>query len=159
MLNDMVPGSVIYAFRINILPPMHYEHYGIYIGNNEVIHFNNEKGAHKVTLQSFMDYTRRSEGFVKPFPETREALKIILKNRMKNPEYVERALKELAKDGYQFFTSDQVIQRAKNAVDDSEWVASEYSLRKKNCEHFAFWCKTGIKNSTQVEHYSKIIFG
>ena len=148
---------MIHASRLNILPPLIYEHYGVYIGNDEVIHFT-DKGAHKVTLPEFISYANRSDCYVKPFPESRTALKIILKNRMKTPDDVEKMLAELDKAGYQFFSGAKVVQRAISAVGSPKWAASEYSLRNKNCEHFAFWCKTGVEHSTQIDHYSKIVF-
>lgn len=34
---------------------------------------------------------------------------------------------------------------------------SEYDLFNNNCEHFAFWCTTGIQHSIQVENVQKVI--
>lgn len=83
MLNDAVPGSVIYAQRFFALPSiLNYNHYGIYAGNNEVIHFTNEvQSPHKIELKKFISYSGESGCYVRNFPETFTALKIILRNK------------------------------------------------------------------------------
>jgi len=48
------------------------------------------------------------------------------------------------------YSPDTVIRRALSVENDViEW--DEYDLVSNNCEHFATWCKTGQKNSKQVE--------
>lgn len=83
MLNDAVPGSVIYAQHFFTLPGiLNYNHYGIYAGNNEVIHFTNEvQSPHKIELKKFISYSGESGCYVRNFPETLTALKIILRNK------------------------------------------------------------------------------
>jgi hypothetical protein len=44
-------------------------------------------------------------------------------------------------------TPAKVLERAENMVGKQE-----YCLFSNNCEHFAYWCKTGKKNSEQVKN-------
>jgi len=45
---------------------------------------------------------------------------------------------------------DIVIKRAESVLNaDVPW--DEYNVVTNNCEHFAHWCKTGVKRSKQVE--------
>jgi len=48
------------------------------------------------------------------------------------------------------FDDEEVVQRALSVQKGViEW--SEYNLVSNNCEHFATWCKTGRKESKQVD--------
>lgn len=38
-----------------------------------------------------------------------------------------------------------VLERARSRLDESD-----YDLLRNNCEHFAVWCKTGIRQSSQA---------
>ena len=51
-------------------------------------------------------------------------------------------VKEVAK---MMNTSEETVRRAK-----SQLGMSQYSLMFNNCEHFAIWCKTGLKESSQM---------
>lgn len=44
------------------------------------------------------------------------------------------------------YSSERVIKRAKKRLDEKK-----YHLLFNNCEHFAYWCKTGEHRSKQVE--------
>jgi len=46
--------------------------------------------------------------------------------------------------------ADTVIARAES-VESGRIAWGEYSLASNNCEHFATWCKTGVRRSVQVE--------
>lgn len=153
MLDNAVPGSVIYAQRFHSLPGItDYDHYGIYAGNNEVIHFTDDgQPPHKIELKKFISYSGEIRCYVRHFPESITALKIILRNKKISANRVSRILEH-----YQFFNDEETLERAEEAIGNPEWV---YSVDTMNCEHFAVWCKTGIKNSSQVESLTKIIFG
>jgi len=56
--------------------------------------------------------------------------------------------------GYEYEQCDSpsvVIQRAM-----SKLGKGKYDLRANNCEHFAFWCKTGQKDSRQINTAVKV---
>lgn len=112
-------GDIIYADRIL------YKHYGVYIGNDQVVHFaakkENEtdaKNAHiqKTTLAQFL---KGDQGYI----ET---------------ENINNA-----------FSPQETVRRALSQVGLGK---GQYNLVFRNCEHFARWCKTGIAQSQQVKN-------
>ena len=155
MLYSVEPGSVVYVVRDLVSSDygIPYEHYGIYAGNKEVIHFaplGNTKCIHRAPISEFAGIQGAEACFVRNFPETRRGLEIILRNKKVSSDVLEFFLKN-----YQFFSARETLSRAESAVNSPEW---SYDLRGENCEHFAFWCKTGIKSSSQVDHYKNILF-
>lgn len=97
-----------------------YDHHGIYIGNNQVIHYSgfaeafNKGCIEQITLEKFLG--GRDQFTVVNYPSNT----VIYTNE----EIVERAYRCLGKD--------------------------DYNLLLNNCEHFACWCVTGEKRSEQV---------
>jgi hypothetical protein len=59
-----------------------------------------------------------------------------------NPVYV----RETSADFH--FLSDVVVERAESRLGENK-----YNLLFNNCEHFAYWCKTGISDSKQVQEF------
>ena len=147
MLYSVEPGSVIY------IESFLFQHYGIYAGNNEVIHFaplGDTKCIHRAPISEFGSIHGLEECFVRNFPETRRGLELILRNKK-----VSSDRREFILNNYQFFSARETLRRAESAINSPEW---SYSFFGENCEHFAFWCKTGIKNSSQVEDFMKFLF-
>ena len=111
-----LPGDIVVAVRVC------YKHYGIYIGNNQVIHFAGEEGREKdpryakVTKTSFAEFQKKSRVFVE---ETTD---------------------------YIAFPAEQVIAMAKARLGEKG-----YNILINNCEHFANECKYGVRRSRQVE--------
>ncbi|MDM1022292.1 lecithin retinol acyltransferase family protein [Acinetobacter sp. VNK23] len=97
-----------------------YEHHGIYIGNNQVIHYSgfaeafNKGCIEQTTLENFLD--GRDQFTVVNYPSN-EVL----------------------------YTNQQVVERAYRCLGEDN-----YNLIFNNCEHFACWCVTGEKRSEQV---------
>ena len=48
--------------------------------------------------------------------------------------------------GYHLYSAKETVERAKSRIGETQ-----YNLAFNNCEHFALWCKTGLKESSQVE--------
>ena len=46
------------------------------------------------------------------------------------------------------YIPDVVVERAKSRLGENQ-----YNLLTNNCEHFAYWCKTGINHSKQIKNY------
>ena len=153
MLYSVEPGSVIYVARDIVHATLPYEHYGIYAGNNEVIHFaplGDTECIHRAPISEFGGIQGLEGCFVRNFPETRRGLELILRNKK-----VSSDRREFILNNYQFFSARETLRRAESAINSSEW---SYDVFGENCEHFAFWCKTGIKNSSQVEDLMKFLF-
>lgn len=54
---------------------------------------------------------------------------------------------------YHLYTPAQTVERARAQVGKDHFGEGKerYSLLRNNCEHFAIWCKTGLRMSTQTE--------
>jgi len=117
--SELRKGDVIGVHRIGIL----YDHYGIYTGNNEVIHFSDEGGdfgddtcIRRTTLTQFKDGA--SNVFVVYF-----------------------------KNEFTVYSPEETVKKAKSLLGKGK---DKYSLLTNNCEHFTTWCKTGKHESSQV---------
>lgn len=105
-----------------------YKHYGIYVGNGQVVHFSSKKE----------DETNAKDAIIK--------ISSIQEFGKGDQVFIEK--KDL-----QPFSPEVVVSRAKNMIGKCK---GEYSLIFNNCEHFANWCKYGEKKSDQVETAAKV---
>lgn len=157
-MTELEPGTVIYVRRPFVaaiadifngkLPehfPMEYSHYGVYAGNDEVIHFVMSKGIQQVPLETFLENQPTSDCYERHFPQSKMALEIILKNRGISSSEFARILNE-----YHFYSAKETLRRAQSCINSPDW---SYGPLGNNCEHFAIWCKTGIKYSAQVKDF------
>ncbi|MFZ3194315.1 MAG: lecithin retinol acyltransferase family protein [Moraxellaceae bacterium] len=109
-----------------------YKHYGVYIGNNRVVHYSSDEGDNlssntiiKTDMDFFMEDSDRF--YMLKFDKDADVFN--------GQETKKRALSQLGKN--------------------------EYNLISNNCEHFAMWCKTGKNTSDQValvQNHSKRIY-
>ena len=155
MMYSWNPGMVIF-----VLCGSH-EHYGIYAGNDEVIHFAplnrfGKECIHKVSLQEFLSPNTVSECYVKHFPENRKQFELMLKQKKMNSGAIARLLNEFDTSKYRFFSDAETLQRAEECMYNPKW---SYSLFGENCEHFVVWCKIGIEYSHQVERFFNVLIG
>lgn len=127
---QIYPGDVISVPRMFNL----YEHYGVYIGKGRVIHFAGEEG-------DFGGSVMIRETSLEAF-QNGNAYRVCFFPKMQNIP------------GYHLYSSKETVYRAKACLGKAG-----YDLLRNNCEHFAFWCKTGIKESAQVNAILKIIRG
>jgi hypothetical protein len=121
MLKSPRPGDILYVNR------GFYKHYGVYAGDDKVIHFapysGNETSAenaivHETTLEAFL----------------------------KGGEL------KIAKKSKANFSSKEIVSRAKSQIG-----SKGYSLVFRNCENFARWCRTGVSESKQVDDVIDIV--
>ncbi|MEL3901042.1 lecithin retinol acyltransferase family protein [Treponema phagedenis] len=98
-----------------------YKHYGIYIGNNTVVHYSDKSSNFGVDIKvqeaSLADF---ADGF-------------------------EVKVCRLDPKKYTLYSADETVKRAYLRLGEKK-----YNLIFNNCEHFAVWCKTGISDSAQV---------
>ena len=54
---------------------------------------------------------------------------------------------------YNLYTPRETVERAKSCIGKTNFGngSGGYALRRNNCEHFAIWCKTGLRQSMQAE--------
>ena len=113
------PGDIIGDPRS--LAGYNYEHYGVYIGDNKVIHYmtpNNSGKAEdgevcETTLDGHFD---KDKMFVLKF------------------------------DKEKVLSHEETVKRAKSLIGEKK-----YDLISNNCEHFALWCKINIRKSYQID--------
>ena len=130
-------GDVIFVYRYIAL----YRHFGIYIGNNKVIHFAAPNGdfdtekayIHETTLSHFSE---GSDIHIMTFNEDYESGSI-LRNILKSYEY-------------ELQSPQQTVIRAKSMLGCRGIGNAGYNIIFNNCEDFAIWCKTNIAESKQV---------
>lgn len=113
---DLKPGDILGVSRGM------YEHYAVYIGNGEVIHYAAEtsdfRGGAAIRRAPFQNFLGTAKSyFVVCFPEDIFC-----------------------------FSAEETVRRAEEKLGETK-----YSLISNNCEHFAIWCKTGCTESQQVE--------
>lgn len=132
----------------------YYEHYGIYIGNNRVIHYtsaNSDVAFDNEIMETDMSHFMRGqdtffvldiESFAKYMNENNSGADLV-------DEIYELLTGKSAADipgrEYHIFSPEQTVARAKSILGERE-----YDLINNNCEHMAMWCKTGVKECNQI---------
>lgn len=110
-----------------------YYHFGIYAGGNEVIHFSASAGNETdadcadIIKTSMEDFSRGDELFV---------------------------VREEPQSVYKPFPPEEIVRRAESKLGKCRGT---YSLVSNNCEHFAYWCRYGVKESAQVDSMAKTV--
>ncbi|MBR1485765.1 MAG: lecithin retinol acyltransferase family protein, partial [Synergistaceae bacterium] len=61
-------------------------------------------------------------------------------------------LKAMRLRNYHLYSGEETVSRARSKIGQGG-----YNLALNNCEHFAVWCKTGVKESSQVDNILDII--
>lgn len=149
LLEEPEYGDVICVHRIG------FEHYGIYVGNDKVIHYDIDPSdhykicIHQAPMAEFLNgslvysvcefpkvYGRPTEEI--PFAEFRK--------KFAHPENAQTLWDVLKISNYHLYTPEETVIRARERIGETQ-----YSLWTNNCEHFAIWCKTGISESHQIE--------
>lgn len=116
-----------------------YEHYAVYVGDNQVIHYAAQGGKGDfngiIHLAPFDEFLKDDdEYFVLYFDDMN---KMSLKNIFSQI---------FGGEVPRLFSPKETVQRAYSRLGERE-----YDLINNNCEHFAIWCKTGISESHQVK--------
>jgi hypothetical protein len=139
------PGDVIGAFRGA------YEHYGIYVGHNRVIHYagrgNDFSGEISIHEAPFREFIKNSKSyFVVSFTNEKYPVKI-----QASTNFIANSIFDCGNETFNtVFSAEETLRRAYSRLGEKE-----YSLIKNNCEHFAMWCKIGVAKSTQVQQMVK----
>ena len=147
-----------------------YEHYGIYVRRGRrVIHYTGATGpadfngmVRETSLEEFLNGARSF--IVCRFPRRIEDLDQLtyLKSKGKAASNAgrvslwdawQRFKKSKVKD-YHLYSGDETVARARG-----ELGKTGYGIVWNNCEHFAIWCKTGLRESSQVNRIFDAIVG
>lgn len=101
-----------------------YYHYGVYVGDNKVVHFSSPMG------------------FEETDPQMADIFEVSL------DDFAQNGIPIVDESCSAYFTSKIIVERARKMIGTQ---LGEYSLFGNNCEHFANWCKTGEMFSSQLE--------
>ena len=149
-------ADVIYVDR-----SLGYRHFGVFSGNNNVIHYvkSNENPLDGVvsetTLQKFMGDDKNIH--VCYFNDRGKRISEFHYDNFNAPlQKSELNWLTMAYEFYSYVKSDEVklyspretVARARSKIGEHG-----YNLLLDNCEHFAVWCKTGLYKSEQVEKF------
>lgn len=129
-----------------------YEHFAVYLGQNQVIHYNGIRGKfssttiHKADFEEFLKSGRNY--FVLYFEDAYHAPKKIFRysNFFSGGNTVLNQIVYTKAEKIHLYTPEETIRRAKQRIGENG-----YNLFCNNCEHFALWCKTGVSMSFQVQ--------
>ena len=135
-----------------------YQHFGVYSGNNNVIHYNKaENGRGTVMETSMSDFLDGASTYkvCEHKSDVGESIMNVMMSR--NPLGLTISLGKLAYSAYKelnakSYSAEETVKRARSRIGETK-----YSLSTNNCEHFAEECKTGVKNSSQVNELANAI--
>jgi len=168
--NDLRPGDHIYTWRKGGI----YAHHGIYIGNDQVIHFlpteaATQLGEHALRgvrayldnqLPTFIDegigalqnlsqqLARIQQTDIETFLHGGDLCRVKYGDDGKIGLYKKRSGTYQAEPSA---PAEHVISRAQYLLQYADWC--NYNLLNFNCEHFATLCKLGHAKSGQIEAF------
>jgi len=135
-----------------------YEHYGIYCGDLEVIHYTSLPSLfmawrlriYRTGLDHFLKNSPTL--FVLDCTDPRNPSKSepIAIEPKRVPSMLQWFYEYDLDKSFHLYTPEETVERA-----ESQLGKGKYNLLVNNCEHFAIWCKTGLRKSYQVEQVLK----
>lgn len=188
MTDKLEPGDVIFVQRtasdllnkeskignkVNL-----YRHFAVYVGDGKVIHYapkagkDFKKGEHATIHEApFSEFIGNESNFyIMDFPEKYgepQNIKVVggsfalhasTTNVSMGASLLAIGIKEIVKltrsHNYFLYSPKETIKRAYSRAGEAK-----YNLASNNCEHFAVWCKTGLKQSRQVDNVINILCG
>lgn len=108
-----------------------YDHYGVYVGNNKVVHYS-APGKHETSAKNARIIETSLSEFEKDGTAEQDNLTM-----------------------HSDFSGEQIARKAESEVGSK---FGGYGLLTNNCEHFARWCESGTKYSEQVRNDLDIAF-
>ena len=114
-----------------------YKHFGIYVGNNMVVHFAPINKGGELSIFDITDAGgRKRKVMLSSVYEFEDGYTAHINN---SPNRL---------------SDDEIVSRALRAVDGD---FGGYNLIFNNCEHFVRWCECGIGRSEQVKNVMGLI--
>lgn len=128
------PGEVIVIPRYKGV----YEHYAVIVGNGHLVHFTGDKEDFLTCVKSFYGLLAGCEKAEVKMEKCSDAIKPGTKVLIESGPW----------NGMQPLPVETIVTTALSMVG-----TQGYHLRFNNCEHFARWCRYGIKTSEQVDNW------
>lgn len=134
-----------------------YDHYGVYVSNDCVIHYSTPDGSDisanaAVIETSLHTFCNGDSGLFKlHFRDDAEiqgmtVVSNCIVSRQEPLDFL-RSLQEV-----RIYSPEETVARARSRLGEKK-----YNLLLNNCEHFALWCKTGVSKSSQVDQVFKLL--
>ena len=119
-----------------------YNHFGIFVDKNHVIHYTGKDEdflLRKMIINSKSVERIRASGLDRNLTDDAKALYLLyqIKNKVK----------------FKIYSPEETVKRARSKIGERKFF-----LPGNNCEHFAIWCKTGVRQSYQVNLVLKAVF-
>ncbi|MDD6134689.1 MAG: lecithin retinol acyltransferase family protein [Selenomonadaceae bacterium] len=128
------PGDILYVKRTG------YRHFGIYAGNQQVIHYYKEKNP--LVSDGIISETTLAD-----FQGVSDTIYVLNSTTPSGPPLFDWIVRRLLGDDIELFSPEETVMRARSKLGERG-----YNLLLNNCEHFALWCKTGIAQSAQSDY-------
>lgn len=145
------PGDVIGVNRAGL-----YEHYGIYAGNDKVVHYAGEGddfgGRISIHESPLSDFLKNSTNYFVVYIDGTRPIKIQASTCFVFNSHIDCYSKDFQDQGWNSFSCEETLKRAYSRLGECR-----YSLVTNNCEHFAIWCKTGVSASSQVKQVAQYV--
>ena len=145
-LSEVKPGRIILVER------KFYDHYAIYAGNAQVIHYAPKRNGgteliHRAELDEFLDGADRF--YVPNIPQNRADLQALINYHKQRRGLIQSLVDEIFNSYNQMvekvYTESEALKRAMGRVGEAL-----YNVMGNNCQHFAFWCKFKLRISSQI---------
>ena len=148
------PGDLIYVERT------FHTHFGVYVGRGQVVHYTSnlplisawssgDGKIRKTHLKKFLSGQRTYHvldfGFLSSILNPSYFNKQLTQIRRNILRIKKNILKLIKRKRILIASREKTIFRALSRIGETD-----YKLFGNNCEHFAFWCKLGVKVSFQV---------
>ncbi|MBQ1867166.1 MULTISPECIES: lecithin retinol acyltransferase family protein [Selenomonas] len=128
------PGDILYVKRTG------YRHFGIYAGNQQVIHYYKEKNP--LVSDGIISETTLAD-----FQGVSDTIYVLNSTTKAGAPLFDWIVRRLLGDDIELFSPEETVARARSKLGERG-----YNLLLNNCEHFALWCKTGIAQSAQSDY-------
>lgn len=133
-MTALQPGDILYVKRTG------YRHFGIYAGNQQVIHYYKEKNP--LVSDGIISETTLAD-----FQGISDTIYVLNSTTQSDPPLFDWIVRRLLGDDIELYSPEETVARARSKLGERG-----YNLLLNNCEHFALWCKTGIAQSAQSDY-------
>ena len=131
-----------------------YSHYGVYVKDSDtVIHYTGETGPNdfngvvrETSLEEFLNGAK-DFNVCKFSKNPADFIASMLAKKQRGIFKLLQIISLLKMMDYHLYSGEETIERARSKLGQGG-----YNLAINNCEHFALWCKIGVKYSAQVDN-------
>ena len=142
-----------------------YNHFGIFVDKNHVIHYTGKDEdfllrkmiINETDIQNFLGNSDKYYVYKFSKEKSKSVERIRASGLDRNLTDDAKALYLLyqIKNNVKFkiYSPEETVKRARSKIGERKFF-----LPGNNCEHFAIWCKTGVRQSYQVNLVLKAVF-